>query len=145
MSPVAIPAWLPILVWAGLVAVCGALLVLGTFVGGASLLTVHPIGLVGGGFIFWAAVLLGRAAWRGQAVAQGALIIASFALMAVMADGWNEPVHYLDYEPFRFIDGLLRALPGLILAVLFAGRRTSAYFADREQGFADDAPDSDPS
>lgn len=132
------PAWLPALVWAGVVAVCGALLLVGTMVAGAGLLTVSPFGLLGGGFFLWVSYLIARAAHRGHALAQGALIIASFVLMAMMADGGPAPANYLDYEPFRFTDGLLRAVPGLLLAMIFASRRTSRYFEERRESSAVD-------
>lgn len=145
MTPVAFPAWIPPLVWVGVVALCGGLFVIGIALTGAGAATANVLGLLGGSLFLWVGYRIASAAWQGHAMAQGALIIASFALMAAMADGWSEPVNYLDYEPFRFLDGLLRALPGLILAVLFAGRRSGAYFAERERRFADDTPDSDPS
>lgn len=131
MPTPATPNWIPPLVWAGVAAVCGTLLVIGILLGGAGIAGASPLGFLGSGFFLWVGYRIAHAAQRGQPLAQGALIIGSFVLMAVMADGWQEPVSYLDYEPFRFTDGLLRALPGLALAVIFAGRRTSGYFAQR--------------
>lgn len=133
MTAPAAPRWLPALVWAGVIAVCGALLLIGTMIAGAGLLSVSPFGLLGGGFFLWVGFLIARAAHRGHALAQGALIIAAFVLMAVMADGGPAPANYLDYEPFRFTDGLLRAVPGLLLAMFFASRRTSRYFEERRE------------
>lgn len=131
MPTPATPNWIPPLVWAGVAAVCGTLLVIGILLGGVGIANASPIGFLGSGFFLWAGYRIAYAARCGQPLAQGALIIGSFVLMVVMADGWQEPVSYLDYEPFRFTNGLLCALPGLALAVIFAGQRTSGYFARR--------------
>lgn len=131
MPPPATPHWVPPLVWAGIAAVCGALFVIGILLGELGIAGASPHEFLGGGFFFWAGYQIAHAAQRGHPLAQGALVVGSFVLMAVMADGWQEPMSYLAHEPFRFADGLLRALPGLALAAIFAGRLTSGYFAQR--------------
>lgn len=76
----------------------------------------------------WLAFRITQAVFRGSSFGQGAALVACLLWMTEMAA--PTPQMNPTEPPWTFATGLVRALPGLVLAFILASRSTSEYFED---------------